>query len=174
LEPGERVRFVPAAPGDPPGGFRTLAEHLRSYPRTDDPVADLAKQGWAYCLNALTNAAMYRVMFMEVPLDEGDAKVGRYAFEMLLDAVRRCIDAGRFERGDPEHMGSLLWAGVHAVSALVAGMMQEDQVLSLMAPQARPVRLVRRRPGPDRRVDCEGPRLDRFRPFPHCHEHRGE
>ena len=109
-------------------GFERLAAHQKSYERSDDPVADLAKQGWAYCRNALTNPSMYRVMFMEAPIDDSDAEVGLYTFEMLVDEVRRCVQAGRF-RGDPFDMASQCWAITHGVIALfLAGMFDETEV----------------------------------------------
>lgn len=118
-------------------GFERLAEYQASYDRTDDPVADVVKQGWAYCRNAFDNPNMYRVMFMEAPIDETDAEVGRYTFQILVDEVRRCVDAKRF-RGDPENMASQLWAGTHGVVALhLAGMFDEDQANHLTAVMAR-------------------------------------
>ena len=114
-------------------GFERLADYQRSYERTDDPVADLAKQGWAYCRNAMTNPNMYRVMFMEAPLDESDAEVGLYTFEMLVGEVRRCVEAGRF-RGDPFDMASQCWATTHGVVTLyLAGMFDEAEVDRLTA-----------------------------------------
>lgn len=114
-------------------GFERLAAYQTSYDRTDDPVADLAKQGWAYCRNALDNPNMYRVMFMEPPVDESDAEVGLYTFQMLVDEVRRCVEAGRF-RGDPEDMASQCWASTHGVITLhLAGMFDEAEVNRLTA-----------------------------------------
>lgn len=118
-------------------GFERLAKYQRSYERTDDPVADLAKQGWAYCRNAFDNPNMYRVMFMEAPVDETDAEVGRYTFQILIDEMQRCIDAGRFQ-GDAEDMASQLWASAHGVVALhLAGMFDESQADHLTAVMAR-------------------------------------
>ncbi|MBW3594074.1 MAG: TetR/AcrR family transcriptional regulator [Actinobacteria bacterium] len=109
-------------------GFERLAAYQRSYEPTDDPVADLAKQGWAYCRNALTNPDMYRVMFMEVPVDTSDAEVGLYTFQMLVDEVQRCIDAGRFG-GDASDLALQLWTSTHGVITLhLAGMIDEAEV----------------------------------------------
>ena len=114
-------------------GFERLAAYQTSYDKSDDPVADLAKQGWAYCRNALDNPNMYRVMFMEAPVDESDAGVGLYTFEMLVDVVRRCVEEGRF-RGDPADMALQTWASTHGVIALyLAGMFDEAEVNRLTA-----------------------------------------
>lgn len=118
-------------------GFERLAEFQTSYERTDDPVADVVKQGWAYCRNAITNPNMYRVMFLEAPVDESDAEVGLYTFQMLVDEVQRCVDAGRFE-GDAGDMALQLWSCAHGVVALhLAGMFDPDQVDHLTASMAR-------------------------------------
>src|SRR5688500_5596643 len=57
-------------------GFSRLAAHMATVPHTRDPVSDLALLGGAYCINAMTNPAMYRVMFLESTLDDADADVG--------------------------------------------------------------------------------------------------
>ena len=119
-------------------GFERLAEYQTSFTPSDDPVADLTKQWWGYCRNALTNPDMYRVMFMETPVDESDAGVGLYTFQMLVDGVQRCIDAGRFEPHDPTEMATQLWASAHGVLALyLAGMIDAERVDALTTHMAR-------------------------------------
>jgi AcrR family transcriptional regulator len=119
-------------------GFERLAEYQRSYERTADPVADVAKQGWGYVRNAMDNPNMYRVMFMEAPVDETDAEVGLYTFQMLVDEVQRCIDAGRFVEGDAWEMATQMWASAHGVVALsLAGMVETDRVDRLTRDMAR-------------------------------------
>ena len=110
-------------------GFERLADYQTRFERGDDPVTDLVKQGWAYCQNALTNPNMYRVMFMEAPVDESDAGVGLYTFEMLVEGVQRCIDGGRFEDRDAGEMALQLWSSTHGIVTLyLAGMLDEEQV----------------------------------------------
>ena len=110
-------------------GFERLAAHVTSFEKSDDPVADLSKQGWAYCRNAIANPDMYRVMFMEAPLDDDDAEIGMYTFQMLVDEVQRCIDAGRFEDKDAFEMSSQLWSAVHGAVALhLAAIIDADRV----------------------------------------------
>src|SRR5205809_5511935 len=50
-------------------GFASLAAHLARVPAGDDAVADLALLGGAYYDSAAGNPHLYRVMFMEQPLD---------------------------------------------------------------------------------------------------------
>src|SRR5437762_8905926 len=52
-----------------------LGERLTAVGQSDDPVADLAKVGLAYYRNGIKDPHLYRVMFMEQPLDEADAEV---------------------------------------------------------------------------------------------------
>ncbi|MGH2807977.1 MAG: TetR/AcrR family transcriptional regulator [Actinomycetota bacterium] len=118
-------------------GFERLAAYQTSYEPTDDPVDDLAKQGWAYCRNALTNPNMYRVMFMEALIEDG-AEIGLYTFEMLVGQVQKCIEAGRFDRGDAWEMATQLWAATHGVVALhLAGMIDAENVDRLVTRMAR-------------------------------------
>ena len=118
-------------------GFKRLAEYQTSYERTDDPVSDVTKQGWAYCRNAVDNPDMYRVMFMEAPLDQSDAEVGLYTFQMLVDEVQRCVDAERFH-GDAWDIALQMWASTHGVIALhLAGMFDAAQVDRLTFAMAR-------------------------------------
>src|SRR5436189_114464 len=79
-------------------------------PQTDDPVADLALLGLAYYENAVTNADLYRVMFMERPHDADDAQIGWDTFEALIAGVQRCITAERFREGDAADRATQLWA----------------------------------------------------------------
>ena len=118
-------------------GFGRLAEHLRRCEVTDDPVADLVKQGWAYCRNARVNPNMYRAMFME-PAAATDAEVGLYTFQMLVDGNQRAIDEGRFEDQGAWEMATRLWASTHGTVALhLAGMFDAAKVDQLTAELAR-------------------------------------
>ena len=99
-------------------GFARLGEHLSHAATTDDPVADMGFLGAAYYVNAITNPNLYRAMFMEGPVDDADANVGLDTFAQLVTGVQRCIDAGRFDPGDPVEMATQLWALAHGVVTL--------------------------------------------------------
>lgn len=112
-------------------GFERLRSNLARAGETDDPVADVAVQGWGYCMNAIDNPNLYRVMFMEAPLDEEDAGVGLDTFETLVRGVGRCIEAERI-RGDAWTLALRLWTVVHGASALyVAAMLTPADVLDV-------------------------------------------
>src|SRR5262245_49197360 len=75
-------------------GFDRFRAYLTAVQPTDDPVADLARLAWAYHDNAVANPHLYRAMFMTA---EGPAEpVGDDTFEVLVDFLARCVDAGRF------------------------------------------------------------------------------
>jgi hypothetical protein len=119
-------------------GFARLADHMARVGRSDDPMADLARLGWAYWTNAVENPDLYRVMFMESAIDDADAEVGLYTFQMLVDAMKRCVDEGRFNQADPEWLATQAWAMIHGVVALyVAGMFDLDTVARAMFESAR-------------------------------------
>lgn len=114
-------------------GFDRLAEHLAIEP-TDDPVADLIVMGWAYHVNATTNPDLYRVMFMERTLDDGlGSRLDHATFQMLIDAVSRCLDAGRIRPADPLVLANQLWATSHGVAALhLAGILDAGDAIETL------------------------------------------
>src|SRR3954452_4400703 len=99
-------------------GFARLAEHLAAVRETEDAVADLALLGRAYYDNALSNPHLYRVMFMEQPLDEADAAARTETFEVLVAAMQRCIEDGRFAPADAADLATQFWALGHGVVSL--------------------------------------------------------
>ncbi|HEY3140773.1 MAG TPA: TetR/AcrR family transcriptional regulator [Acidimicrobiales bacterium] len=119
-------------------GFARLAAHLGAVERTGDTVSDLCVGGWAYYLNGTTNPNLYRAMFMDKPIDEADAEVGLYTFEFLVDAVQRCIDAGRFRPGDAVQLANQFWAVSHGVVALeLTEMLAPDDALGCLQAAGR-------------------------------------
>ena len=99
-------------------GFARMGARFRALPPTDDPVADLARQGWAYWRNAVDNPNLYRAMFMHGGIDDPEASVGETTFDMLVAVVQRCLDAGRFTPAEPRPLAVRLWSMVHGISSL--------------------------------------------------------
>ena len=97
-------------------GFARLASHLAGVESRGDPVADLTILGLGYYHSASTSPSLYRVMFMEQPLDETDASAGRDTFGVLVEGVARCITAGRFDPADSVELATQLWASPTASS----------------------------------------------------------
>ena len=111
-------------------GFARLSRQLAELAETDDPVADLAMVGLAYYLNAIEEPHLYRVAFMEEPLDREDAAVGSEAFASLVRAIERCIASGRFREADATELANQFWALGHGVIALqLARLLSTDEAL---------------------------------------------
>jgi AcrR family transcriptional regulator len=119
-------------------GFARLGARQAAVANTGDPVADLWSLGLAYYGNAIENPNLYQAMFMDGPVDEGDAGVGLETFGQLVTAVRRCIDAGRFEPADPVGLATQLWALVHGLVTLeLAHLLPPERALPCLAAGAR-------------------------------------
>jgi AcrR family transcriptional regulator len=102
--------------------FRGLGDRLRALTTSGDPVADVAAMGLTYCSYALEEPNLYRATFLEERISGDDIAAGLDALTPLLEAVSRCIEAGRFS-GEPPRLAAQLWATTHgAVSAHLAGL----------------------------------------------------
>ncbi|HMG27994.1 MAG TPA: TetR/AcrR family transcriptional regulator [Acidimicrobiia bacterium] len=90
---------------------------------TGDPVESLRRRGRAYVRFGLENPEPYRILFMTRA--EGarqyDVLVGAggRAFQHLVDAVQRCIDAGAFRPVDAVLAATGVWTAVHGVTSLL-------------------------------------------------------
>jgi AcrR family transcriptional regulator len=117
-------------------GFARLAGTLDALPRTPDAVADLAAGGLAYLTSGLAGPALYRAMFTDRP-PEGDDDAGAAVFQRVVDDVKRCMAAGRFEGGDPSL--AVPWAGEvwtmrHGLVTLaLSGLLPTQQIRFLLA-----------------------------------------
>ncbi len=119
-------------------GFQRLTSYLESVPTTRDPVADLSALGWAYCFNAIANPHLYRAIFLEAPIDERDGAIGRPTFEQLIKTVGRCIEAGRFQRADPESLAIQLWTAAHGmICAVFAHVLTLEEITEHFSAMAR-------------------------------------
>jgi AcrR family transcriptional regulator len=99
-------------------GFARLAAQLAEARASDDPVVDLGRLGRVYYANAVGDPDLYRVAFMEQPLDEADAAIGTEAFQALVACVERCIAAGRFTAANATDLATEFWAMGHGVITL--------------------------------------------------------
>lgn len=118
-------------------GFSRLGAHLDAVEASGDPVADLGSLGWEYYQNAIANPNLYRAMFMEGPIDEVDKNTGLDTFERLVACVGRCIDAGRFDSGDPTAWATQLWAINHGIVTLqFANLLSPEQAVQSLTAAA--------------------------------------
>ena len=113
-------------------GFARLWRQEEEALAAADPLARLAALGRAYRQHALANPDYYRVMFGSAvpgfrPSAESLAR-GRHTFQVLVDAVRACVEAGLFRPEDPELIATVLWATVHGVVSLeLAGNLRQPE-----------------------------------------------
>lgn len=91
---------------------------------SDDPVESLRRRGRAYVRFGLENPEPYRILFMTRTngAQQRDFGAGARAFQHLVDAVQRCIDAGAFRRVDPFVAATGVWTAVHGVTSLLISM----------------------------------------------------
>jgi AcrR family transcriptional regulator len=115
-------------------GFARLAARAAQKGEGDDPVADLARLGLAYHEQAMSDPHLYRVMYMEQPLDAADAAAGSGTFNILTAGVQRCIDSGRFDPANAVELATQFWAFGHGVVALeLANLLSAEEALNCSA-----------------------------------------
>jgi AcrR family transcriptional regulator len=107
-------------------GFERLKARMASVDATVDPVADVAALGSAYRANALDHRALYAVMFGGsslggFSLTDEDRQYGRFTLEILVEAVLRCMTAGRFRDGDAQLVAHQMWIALHGLVTLELG-----------------------------------------------------
>ena len=124
-------------------GFRHLAARLAEVAPTGDPVTDLHLSLAAYRRNALDDPYLFDAMFGgkvdHVLLTVEDRLEALATFVNLVDAVQRCIDAGRFAPTEADMLALELWAGVHGLCCieLGAGLATPDQAPLALASMVR-------------------------------------
>ena len=106
-------------------GFAALGAAMRAHADGPDPLAAFLAAGTAYRTLALAHPARYGLMFLHAvpghtPSDEAVATADD-AFRALVDAVRRCIDAGALAFGDPVEIAQQVWAACHGWVSLELG-----------------------------------------------------
>jgi AcrR family transcriptional regulator len=111
-------------------GFARLGAALQTAAGRD-PLAALAELGASYRRTALANPHLYDLMFgRPVPgfVPDADAQaVADAAYQPLVAAVQRCLDAGRLTGGPAERIARHLWAVTHGMVSLeLAGHLPGD------------------------------------------------
>ncbi|MEU8146762.1 TetR/AcrR family transcriptional regulator [Nonomuraea sp. NPDC048901] len=103
-------------------GFARLADEFARVPTDGDPEADLMALGHAYRASALDNPHLYELMFgrplADFQPDEAAVAQIQGTFDTLVQAVARCVDAGRFAPCDPHDIAVHLNALVHGLASL--------------------------------------------------------
>jgi AcrR family transcriptional regulator len=92
---------------------------------TDDPLDALRVRAQAYVRFGLDNPEQYRILFMRKPGSVGPGvdlatMPGSQAFQHVVDAVARAIDAGALRADlDPFLAATGLWSAVHGITSLL-------------------------------------------------------
>lgn len=99
-------------------GFRRLIASVNAVGSTDDPLADLRRMSGAYRANARANRHLYGVMFGVVRASGlhrhgPDPDIAHAAFQQLVDAVSRAMDARVMRLGDPAVAAGQIWSALH-------------------------------------------------------------
>jgi AcrR family transcriptional regulator len=89
---------------------------------TNDPVESLRRRGRAYVRFGVENPEPYRVLFMTRTDRDQRVGAGARAFQHLVGAVQRCIDAGEFRAVDPVLAATGVWTAVHGVTSVLISM----------------------------------------------------
>lgn len=88
----------------------------------EDPASRLFAGCLAYCQFAIDQPGAYRVIFETRLPVWGDRAVedqpGMSAFQLLVDAVAGCIDAGLANPGDPFQIATDIWVALHGMVSL--------------------------------------------------------
>jgi AcrR family transcriptional regulator len=105
-----------------------FAEFRRTIDDADpggDPLHRLLARGEAYVGFALAHPGHYRALFggFGLSLDRPDLiarcqAAGAPAFQALIDAVQRCLDAGVMRGSDPYPIAVAMWSTVHGYADL--------------------------------------------------------
>lgn len=128
-----------------------FGEHLRRRQDTDDPVADLLASGLAYREYALTYPQRYRLMFgitspsITLPIGRDVTVHGNPAalseinsvYAQIPVFVRRCMDIGAIDEGDPVVVAAQIWTMMHGyVLAEIIGVFGSEGagVATVLAP----------------------------------------
>lgn len=87
-----------------------------------DPVERIRQMGRAYARFALEYPNHYRFMFMTAKMPDHEMRPdmpGWRSFELLLQACRQAVAAGRFAGDSPEAIAQVMWASLHGATALL-------------------------------------------------------
>ncbi len=103
-------------------GFALLGATIRATSTMPDPIEAFRSAGRAYRELALAHPARYRLMFLHVVQGfepTGDAiEIAHDAFQALVEAAARCVEAGQLRAADPAAIAQQVWATCHGWVAL--------------------------------------------------------
>ena len=106
-------------------GFRTFEQYMWNALAGEDPEERFRSTGRAYLDFAIEQPQFYKVIFM-APTDQlgftllPEAARQQFGgtFQLLVDRIRECIDAGIFRSADPHMLATTTWAHAHGLASL--------------------------------------------------------
>ena len=101
--------------------FDKLLERLHEVHDLDDAVRSLENKLRAYVDFGLTYPNHYHFAFVmrRIEDDEDTELEPHAAFDVMRDAVRRCIEEGAFPSAEGETTSQVLWATIHGITSLL-------------------------------------------------------
>ncbi|QJD79445.1 TetR/AcrR family transcriptional regulator [Spirosoma rhododendri] len=103
-------------------GFAKMADEFIALQVITEPFEKLVQMGRVYIDFAIANPELFDLMFiMRDPLDKlesGEWVEGHRAFDIVMQTVQECIDAGGFQPRDARTTAMMIWSGVHGYTAL--------------------------------------------------------
>ena len=122
-------------------GHELFGRYLARGLKGDTPRERLILTGVGYLDFALEHRAFYLIMFSAPPehlgyekLDQKSRDEGTVTFQMLVDRVRECMEAGVLAEGDPVAVSIQIWALVHGLVTLFLRMPSDPEEPSRGAP----------------------------------------
>ncbi|MBO0936634.1 TetR/AcrR family transcriptional regulator [Fibrella sp. HMF5335] len=104
--------------------FSKMMQEFQPIVSMTDPFEKLVMMGRKYTQFAMENPELFDVMFIiTAPMDTLECREeiwseGRIAFNMLVQVVQECINAGIFQPQDPEVAAMMIWSTIHGYTAL--------------------------------------------------------
>ena len=105
-------------------GFKQLYDQLNTAMATyeADPKQQLIEAAWAYILFAMNNTDTFKIMFSGILEKEKDypsfVEFSGKTFELVVDLVRVCQEAGVLRPQPAELIAVSLWGQVHGIVSL--------------------------------------------------------
>ncbi|MBX3270331.1 MAG: TetR/AcrR family transcriptional regulator [Sandaracinaceae bacterium] len=122
-------------------GHELFASYLARGLKGATPRERLVATGMGYLDFALEHRPYYVIMFVAPPehfglerLAERSADEGGATFQMLVDRVRECVDAGVLSRADPVAHAVVIWGHVHGLVTIEQRLPRDPEARRLLAP----------------------------------------
>jgi AcrR family transcriptional regulator len=106
-------------------GFKQLYDELSAAIalHKDNPMQQLMEGAWVYVQFAMSNTDTFNIMFSGVLEKEKEypsfVEISRKTFEVVVDIVRACQEAGVLRSTQPDLMAVSVWGQLHGIVSLV-------------------------------------------------------